>query len=454
VPTNIGNVEAYDFDEGNEPGVSLGEVEASVAAVHASGARAICYVETGGWESYRSDASAYSSAILGSTVSGYSNERYADIRQWSDDPGPTGLTLGKILTARFQLCQAEGFDAVETDLDDTYTESTGFPLTMANEVTFMTEMASVIHGLGMAWFLKNDINGDNLLAEIEPLADGTVNEQCWQYDECSALQPFVQAGKPVLNVEYANEAEATTCPEALAFPTATLQTDVDLDGNISWACWQYGSSTGTTTTLPSNSPSSTMPPVSLPARAPHFASPSWTAGRVGRFLSFQVRASGNPLPALGHSRLPSGLRWTGHGPGTAIISGVPKAGAAGLTRVSLYAINSRGHARQVLTIGVQYRPGLLSGAPPPAAVGRWYHFVLSAYGYPVPSVNQRGTLPAGLVLTGEGNGHAVISGRPAPGSEGSFRLSLRVTNAVGTLTVHYALRVTARAATTRTSPTP
>jgi hypothetical protein len=152
VPTNIGNVEAYDIDEGNVAGTSTSQVAASVGAIHAGGAKAICYVETGGWESYRSDASEYSSAILGSTVPGYTDERYLDIRQWSDDPGPTGLTLGQILTARFQLCKDEGFDGVETDLDDTYADSTGFPLTMANELTFMTEMAGVIHGLGRLGF--------------------------------------------------------------------------------------------------------------------------------------------------------------------------------------------------------------------------------------------------------------------------------------------------------------
>ena len=53
---------------------------------------------------------------------------------------------------------------METDLDDTYTDSTGFPLTMANEITFMTEMAGAVHGLGLAWFLKNDINGDSLIS--------------------------------------------------------------------------------------------------------------------------------------------------------------------------------------------------------------------------------------------------------------------------------------------------
>ena len=489
VPTNIGNVEAYDIDEGNVAGTSTSQVAASVGAIHAGGAKAICYVETGGWESYRSDASEYSSAILGSTVPGYTDERYLDIRQWSDDPGPTGLTLGQILTARFQLCKDEGFDGVETDLDDTYADSTGFPLTMANELTFMTEMAGVIHGLGMAWFLKNDINGDSLIADIEPLADGTVNEQCWQYEECSALEPFVQAGKPVLNVEYANEAETTTCPEALAFPMATMHTDVDLDGTIAWACWQYGSPTGTTakttttqagtTSAPSTSltsasggpapaptappapttslslpPTTTQPPVGMPAVAPHFISPSRARATVGRFFSFRVRVSGNPWPTLHHSRLPKGLRWARHGRGTAIISGTPQAEAAGLARVSLSALSPSGRARQVLVVRVQRRPGFLSGVLPAATVGRRYHFVLRSFGYPVPSVVELGRLPAGVILTRDGHGVATVSGRPAPGTQGAHRVTVRVFNSLGSVTDNYVLRVVSSGARARTSPKP
>ena len=431
VPSNVGDVEAYDIDEGNMNGVSASEVGASVASIHSRGAKAICYVDTGGWENYRSDASEYSSAVLGRPVPGYSDERYVDIRQWSDDPGPTGLTLGQVLTARFQLCKDEGFDGVETDLDDTYTDSTGFPLTMADEVTFMTEVADVIHGLGMAWFLKNGINGDSFISDMEPLADGTVNEQCWQYDECSALAPFVRAGKPVLNVEYADEAEATICPQALAFPMATMRTDADLDGTIAWACWQYGGTASATTT------------VGRP-QVPEFVSPPRATATVGHRFSFQVAASGNPLPVLGHSRLPSGLRWTSLGPGRATISGAPKAPAAGLTRVLLSAVNSSGRARQILTILARRRPGLISGAPPAATVGRRYRFVFSAYGFPVPSLRESGALPPGLVFRQNDDGHAILSGVPAETSNGARLISIRLSNSLGALTVRYLLEVVSK----------
>ena len=101
-----------------------------------------------------------------------------------------------------------------------------------------SEVANAIHALGLAWFLKNGVNDDAFIDEMEPLADGTVNEQCWQYDECSQLEPFAKAAKPILNVEYENLKQLATCRQALAFPMATMHTDINLDGKIAWACWR------------------------------------------------------------------------------------------------------------------------------------------------------------------------------------------------------------------------
>ncbi len=184
VPTNLGAVQAYDIDyDGSEQGTGP-QVAAVVARIHASGAHAICYVEVGGWENYRPDANRYPRTILGRPISGYPDERYVDIRRWA--------VLGPILNARFRQCKAEGFDGVETDIDDSYIDSTGFPLTLHDEVTFDTEVAKAVHALGLAWFLKNGINDDAFIGEMEPLADGTVNEQCWQYSECPPIGAVCQ----------------------------------------------------------------------------------------------------------------------------------------------------------------------------------------------------------------------------------------------------------------------
>jgi hypothetical protein len=74
-----------------------------------------------------------------------------------------------------QQCAAKGFDAVETGLDETYSGSdgaTGFNLTQANEVAYLTTLANCMHRLGLAWINKNpDDAGDNYATLMEPLAD-------------------------------------------------------------------------------------------------------------------------------------------------------------------------------------------------------------------------------------------------------------------------------------------
>ena len=280
VPTNLGNVQAYDIDYDGGESQTEAQVAATVAAIHATGAHAICYMETGSWENYRPDASEYPTSILGDTMPGYSAEKFVNINNLNSPAGPTGLTLHQILDNRIDQCKAEGFDAVETDLDDTYSNNdgtTGFTITMADELAFNNTIAGDIHAAGMAWFFKNGIEGDSFITGTmaEPnLPDGTVDEECNYYADCSALEPFVTAGKPILNVEYTddtpNPTEATLCTAALAFPMATIMTDVNLDGHLSYGCWQYGdpgtsgTNPPTTTVPPTTVPPTTVPPTTVP----------------------------------------------------------------------------------------------------------------------------------------------------------------------------------------------
>ena len=51
----------------------------------------------------------------------------------------------------------------------------------------------------MAVLQKND--GEQT-PELEPYFDGALSEQCNQYHECADFEPYLLAGKPVLNAEY------------------------------------------------------------------------------------------------------------------------------------------------------------------------------------------------------------------------------------------------------------
>ncbi|MGI9252427.1 MAG: endo alpha-1,4 polygalactosaminidase, partial [Thermomicrobiales bacterium] len=53
--------------------------------------------------------------------------------------------------------------------------------------------------------------------------DFSVNEQCFVYNECDRLRPFVAQGKPVFNIEYGTAAKARKiCPRARTLGFNTL----------------------------------------------------------------------------------------------------------------------------------------------------------------------------------------------------------------------------------------
>src|SRR5262249_53908013 len=94
----------YDVDEYATDGVTPNT--AGVAAIHATGAKAICYVDAGSYENFRPDAAAFPPAVLGKN-NGWPGERWLDIRR-------TDVLL-PIMQTRVQKCVTAGFDAVEFD---------------------------------------------------------------------------------------------------------------------------------------------------------------------------------------------------------------------------------------------------------------------------------------------------------------------------------------------------
>jgi hypothetical protein len=178
---------------------------ATVSAVHAKGAKAVCYMETGAWESYRPDAPSYPSAVLGKAMDGYPNERYVDIRQV--------VTLRPLIQARLDLCKEKGFDGVEPDIDDSVVDvgasGIGFPVSYADQIAFNTMVAQEAHKRGLAIGLKNGTFGDGaarFVTDMEPLVDFAVNEECMAAGKvCPVLKTLVAKGKPVFHTEYLSD---------------------------------------------------------------------------------------------------------------------------------------------------------------------------------------------------------------------------------------------------------
>ncbi len=176
-------VAAYDID-GFENSAQ------EVAALHAQGKHVICYIDVGTAEKFRPDYSEFPRSVRG-RPNGWPGERWLDIRQLG--------VLEPIMTARFRMCAEKGFDAVEPDNIEGYSNRSGFPLTAQQQLTYNEWVADEVHSLGMAVLQKND--GEQT-AQLESHFDGALSEQCNQYRECADFDEYLAAGKPVLNAEY------------------------------------------------------------------------------------------------------------------------------------------------------------------------------------------------------------------------------------------------------------
>jgi len=207
----------------------------TVAALHALNDHVICYIESGSAGDYYSASQEgipttyydqlQSAGVLGNTLPGYPQERFVNITS------PTAVSI--VESEISQQCAAKGFDAVETDLDETYTGydgATGYALTESNEQTFLTTIADYIHSLGMGWIAKNLVDtGDNFATVMEPLADGLLTENCNQWDQCGQASTYISNGKGVLNAEY-NLEPSQFCPADDAAGINGARIDASVDG--------------------------------------------------------------------------------------------------------------------------------------------------------------------------------------------------------------------------------
>ena len=180
---------------------------ATVAALHQKGDKVICYIEVGSAGNYyaASDegipvsyyAQLKAAGDLGGKMSGYP-EYYLNINSPS--------TVSIIESMINQQCKAKGFDAVEPDIDDSYTDKTGFKISEAQNETYDKTLGAYAHSIGLAWGQKNGDNDPAFAKALEPTTDFLLTEECNYYKTCGIVTPpYVQAGKLVLNAEYTND---------------------------------------------------------------------------------------------------------------------------------------------------------------------------------------------------------------------------------------------------------
>jgi len=189
---------------------------ATIAQLQQQGRKVVCYFSAGSWENWRSDASQFPASVKGRNLDGWPGEKWLDIRNLT--------VLGPIMQARMNLAVNKGCNGVDPDNVDGYTNNSGFPLKAQHQLTYNRWLAQEAHARGLAIGLKNDLDQiPQLVGEF----DWALNEQCFQYNECQTLLPFITAGKPVFGIEY-NGNENQFCPQANAWNFDFLKKNLDL----------------------------------------------------------------------------------------------------------------------------------------------------------------------------------------------------------------------------------
>ena len=196
------------------------------------GKKVMCYFSAGSYENWRDDKDDFLSEELGNNLDGWEGEKWIDVRSQN---------VRNIMKRRLELAVQKGCDGVETDNVDGYTtdNNSGFDFTATDQIDYNKFLATYAHELGLFIALKNDLN------QIEALVDYfdlSVNEQCFQYDECNLLSPFISQNKPVFNAEYNSqylndkEKREQLCESSIDLGFQTLVLPLDLDGSFRYAC--------------------------------------------------------------------------------------------------------------------------------------------------------------------------------------------------------------------------
>jgi hypothetical protein len=243
-PPTAKEIAANDYDPWDIDGF---EARTSTVAALKPRSHVACYISAGSYEAWRPDAPDFPGAgridrrtpkhvthgVIGWKMAGW-DERWLDIRHIRR----AGNQVAEIMTARIAMCGSKGFDAVEFDNVEGYSNNTGFPLTGKHQLRFNTWLANTAHAHGLAAILKNDVPQ---ITRLLPYFDVALNEQCWQYAECTTRQTgrsgydqFVAAGKPVLGVEYSGKTD-DFCPRANAANFNWLKKKLSL-GSYRVAC--------------------------------------------------------------------------------------------------------------------------------------------------------------------------------------------------------------------------
>jgi hypothetical protein len=215
-------VELYDIDLFDSP-VSL------IQWLHASGQHVICYFSAGSAEDWRPDYPRFHDSEKGNALEGWPGENWLDIRS---------KNVREIMKKRMDIAQKHECDGVDPDNVEGYANKSGFDLTAGDQLGYNRFLATEAHKRHMAVALKNDVNQ---IKELSGLFDFSVNEECFENNECDKNKPFIEKNKPVFNIEYKKEyldsnKRQELCSRSLKMKFSTLVLPLMLDDSFRYSC--------------------------------------------------------------------------------------------------------------------------------------------------------------------------------------------------------------------------
>ncbi|KAF4457097.1 hypothetical protein F53441_885 [Fusarium austroafricanum] len=181
------DVPIWDFDLFDNP-------KSTMTALSKAGKKVICYFSAGTWEKWREDARSFPKKDLGKGLDGWPDERWVNI---------SSIAVRAIMAKRIALAAEKGCDAIDPDNMDGYDNDNGLGLTEQDTISYVQFLSAEAAKYNMVMGMKN---GGDITEEVIDYVAFCINESCIQYRECDLYAPYIEAGKPVFNIEYPKSA--------------------------------------------------------------------------------------------------------------------------------------------------------------------------------------------------------------------------------------------------------
>lgn len=169
-----------------------------VDAFHAKGIKVIAYVSVGTLENFRPDSLLLPKDIIGNIYPDWPDERFLDIRNIEK--------MKSFITSRFDMIKDKGFDGIEPDNIDVYSEETGFNFGLDDAKLFCEFIIDEAHKRNLSIAQKNT---EELVPLMYNKFDWALTENIFHQNIQSAYSQYISAGKPVFSAEYTDEMNTT-----------------------------------------------------------------------------------------------------------------------------------------------------------------------------------------------------------------------------------------------------